>query len=79
MVLKVDQKDKVDLYTLIDLDTGDKTTSVGSKCTEELKQLDIVRVSMAINVKQEKIETKKDGDKYFQVANVFISSVEKLN
>lgn len=79
MVLKVDQKDKVDLYTLIDLESGDKTTAVGNKSPQELNQLDIVRVSITINVKQEKIETKNEGDKYIQLANVFVSSVKKLN
>lgn len=78
MVLKVDPKEKVDLYTLIDLENGDKTTSVGNKCLEDLKQFDVVKVTIAINVKQEKIETKKDGDKYLQLANIFISSVEKV-
>ena len=78
MILKVVQKEKVDLYTLIDLDEGDKVTAVGVKCEEELKRLDVVSVVISLTVKTEKITTKKDGDKYIQVANTFVSAIEKV-
>ena len=78
MVLKVDKKAKVDLYTLIDLEQGDKVTAVGVKCEEELKHLDVVHAVIALTVKTEKVTTKKDGDKYIQTANTFVSSIEKV-
>ncbi|WP_460266410.1 hypothetical protein, partial [Bacillus luti] len=64
---------------LIDLDTGDKVTALGVKTDTELKNLDVVSVSLSLSVKTERIETKKDGLKYLQVANTFVSKIEKVS
>ncbi|GAB6485861.1 hypothetical protein [Bacillus luti] len=78
-ILKVEEKAKVNLYHLIDLDTGDKVTALGVKTDTELKNLDVVSVSLSLSVKTERIETKKDGLKYLQVANTFVSKIEKVS
>ncbi|WP_460266406.1 hypothetical protein, partial [Bacillus luti] len=56
-ILKVEEKAKVNLYHLIDLDTGDKVTALGVKTDTELKNLDVVSVSLSLSVKTERIET----------------------
>jgi hypothetical protein len=78
-VLKVEEKAKVDLYHLIDLDSGDKVTAVGVKTDDVLSNLDLVDVKLSLTVKTERIDTKKDGVKYLQIANTFVSEIQKVN
>lgn len=79
MVLKVEEKAKFDLYTLIDLEQGDKVTAIGAKAKEKISKMDVVAAVINVTLKSEKFETKKDGDKYVQTANTFVSDVQKVN
>lgn len=73
MILKVDEKAKVDLYTLIDLEDGTKITAIGAKSEDELKRLDVVAATITLNVKAE-----KKGEEYLQTVSTFVSKVEKV-
>lgn len=76
-LLKVEEKAKVDLYHLIDLDNGDKVTALGAKSEEKLNQLDVAAVTLTLNINTEKVGT-GDNSKYLQVAKIFISKIEKV-
>jgi len=77
-VLKIEEKKNADLYSLIDLDSGDKITSIGVKSDEKIKPLEIVSITLSLVVKTERVETKDKGFKYFNVANTFVSEVKKV-
>lgn len=77
-VLKIEEKPTVDLYHLINLDTGDKVTTLGFKSGEQLKSLDVIEVTLNLDVKTKRIETKDGGFKYLPVANTFISTLKKV-
>ncbi|MBX4164449.1 hypothetical protein [Priestia megaterium] len=77
-ILKVEEKVKVDLYHLIDLDSGDKVTAVGVKADGALNNLDVVDVKLSLTLKTERVETKKDGVKFLQVTNIFVSEIQKV-
>jgi hypothetical protein len=77
-ILKVEEKAKVDLYHLIDLDSGDKVTAVGVKADTPLNNLDLVDVKLSLTLKTERVETKKDGVKFLQVTNIFVSEILKV-
>nr|WP_192957026.1 hypothetical protein [Bacillus licheniformis] len=76
IVLKVDEKSTVNLYTLIDSETGDKVVSIGVKETE-LKNRDLADVTLSIRTQNEKFDT-KDGVKYVEVLNTFVSKISKV-
>lgn len=76
-LLKVEEKAKVDLYHLIDLDNGDKVTALGVKSEEKFNQLDVAAVTLTLNINTEKVGT-GDNSKYLQVAKIFISKIEKV-
>lgn len=61
ILLKVDEKSTVNLYTLIDSESGDKVVTIGVKETE-LKNRDLVDVTLSIRTQNEKFDT-KDGVK----------------
>lgn len=77
IVLKVDEKKTVNLYTLIDSETGDKVVSIGVKETE-LKDRDLVDVTLSIRTQNEKFDTKDDGVKYVEILNTFVSKISKV-
>lgn len=76
VVLKVDEKKTVNLYMLIDGETGDKVVSIGVKETG-LKDRDLVDVTLSIRTQNEKFDT-KDGVKYVEVLNTFVSKISKV-
>ncbi|WP_282035430.1 hypothetical protein, partial [Metabacillus indicus] len=69
-------KSTVNLYTLIDTETGDKVVSIGVKETG-LENRDLANVTLTIKTQNEKFNT-KDGAKYVEVVNTFISKISKV-
>lgn len=76
IVLNVEEKKTVNLYTLIDVETGDKVVSIGIK-TNELKVRDLVDVTLSTKIKNERFDT-KNGVKYVEVVNTFVSEIGKV-
>ncbi|MFU8692669.1 hypothetical protein ACNA6I_22865 [Rossellomorea sp. FS2] len=76
LVLKVEEKANVNLYTLIDNETGDKVVSIGVK-EKSIKNFDFSKVLITIRTQTEKFET-KNGVKYVEVLNTFVSKIEKV-
>ena len=77
IVLKVDEKATVNLYTLIDAESGDKVVSIGVK-EGSLSNRDLVDATLSIRTQNEKFETKNDGVKYVETLNTFVSKISKV-
>lgn len=77
ILLKADEKSTVNLYTLIDIESGDKFISIGTK-EPGLMSRDLVDVIISIRTQNEKIETKNDGVKYVESLNTFVSKISKV-
>jgi len=77
ILLNVIEKATVSLYTLIDSETGDKCVSIGVK-EDNLNNRDLVDVTLSLRTQREKVDTKNDGVKYFEVLNTFVSQIEKV-
>lgn len=76
ILLKVDEKKTVNLYTLIDSETGDKVVAIGVKETG-LNDRDLVDVTLSLRTENEKFDT-KDGVKYVEKLNTFVSKISKV-
>lgn len=77
MLVKVEPKGNLDLYTLIDVTNGDKIVSLGGKATEDLELFDIIDVWIRLVLKEERIETKTEGIKFLNVGSIFINNISK--
>lgn len=74
---KVEEKETVNLYTLLDVDTLDKFTSIGGKF-KDLIERETYEVEISIRMYPERFETKSGERKYLDVANTFVSKVSKV-
>lgn len=77
ILLKVEEKESVNLYTLINNETGDKIVAIGVK-EAGLKSRDLVNVTLSVRTQNEKFDTKKDGVKYVETLNMFVSRINKV-
>ena len=75
MVLLVEEKAKSNLYTLIDLDNGDKVKALGVK--SKVEKMQIVKTTLNLVVKNERFET-KEGMKYVNALSMFIETIEQV-
>lgn len=73
---KVEEKETVNLYTFLDVDTLDKFTSIGAK-QKDLIERETYEVEISIRMYAERFETKSGERKYLDVANTFISKISK--
>lgn len=73
---KVEEKDSVNLYTLLDVETLDKFVSIGGKF-KDLVERETYEVEISIRMYPERFETKSGERKYLDVANTFISKISK--
>lgn len=74
---KVEEKETVNLYTLLDADTLDKFTSIGGKF-KDLVERETYEVEISIRMYPERFETKSGERKYLDVANTFVSKISKV-
>lgn len=77
ILLKVEEKSKVNLYTLIDNESGDKVVAVGVK-NNNFVMLDRVDVTLSFKTQNQKFDTKNDGVKFVETLNVFVSRISKV-
>ena len=76
---KVEEKETVNLYILLDVDTLDKFVSIGGKFKDlTLTERKIYDVEFTIRLSSERFETKYGEKKYLDVANTFISKLEEV-
>ena len=73
---KVEEKETVNLYTLLDVDTFDKIVSIGGKFND-LVERETYEVELSIRMYPERFETKSGERKYLDVANTFVSKISK--
>lgn len=73
---KVEEKETVNLYTLLDVDTFDKIISIGGKFND-LVERETYEVELSIRMYPERFETKSGERKYLDVANTFVSKISK--
>lgn len=76
IVLKVEEKKTVNLYTLVDAENGDKIVSIGVK-EADVKELDLVNATITFKSENERINT-GEGVKYVEVLNTFVAKVSKV-
>jgi len=74
---KVEEKETVNLYTLLDVDTFDKIISIGGKFND-LVERETYEVELSIRMYPERFETKSGERKYLDVANTFVSRISKV-
>ena len=75
---KVEEKETVNLYTLLDVDTFDKIISIGGKFNDLIER-ETYEVELSIRMYPERFETKSGERKYLDVANTFVSKISKGN
>lgn len=73
---KVEEKENVNLYTFLDIDSFDKFISIGGKF-KDLVERETYEVEILIRMYPERFETKSGERKYLDVANTFVSKMSK--
>lgn len=73
---RVEDKGTVNLYTLLDVDTLDKFVFIGGKF-KDLEEKQVYDFEISIRMSSERFETKTGERKYLDVANTFVSKVER--
>jgi len=76
MLLNTETREKVNLYTFVDLESHETQTVVGSKFTMPLHKP--VEMVMSIRITNESYELKDLSRKYVNAANLFIVSLKEV-
>lgn len=77
LLVKVDKKEKVNIYTLLDSNTFDKFICIGTKDTD-VQEKDTVEAEVSISLQSEKLILSNGETRYLDVANKFVTSVQKV-
>lgn len=77
LVAKIDEKTKVNLYTLLDTDNFDKFIAVGTKETDVVEK-DTAEVEISVSLTNERFVLSNGETRFLDVANKFVSSIQKV-
>ncbi|CAM4361850.1 MULTISPECIES: hypothetical protein [Bacillus cereus group] len=78
ILAKVEEKEKVNLYTLVDNDNYEKMTAIGVKSESKIEERSLVEAEVSIRTQSERFELKNNEKKYVEVASFFVSSIQKV-
>lgn len=77
LLAKVDEKAKVNLYTLLDVETFDKVIVIGTKDTDVVEK-DTVQAEISFSLTNEKLILSTGETRYVDVAQKFVTSIGKV-
>ncbi|QIZ40512.1 hypothetical protein BHV55_01950 [Bacillus sp. RZ2MS9] len=77
VVAKVEEKGKVNLYTLLDSNRFEKMVLIGNK-VEGINNLDLIEAGIDLTIKAERIETAEGKTVFINTANSFLRSIQKV-
>ncbi|BCD33086.1 hypothetical protein BC30102_p122 (plasmid) [Bacillus cereus] len=78
MVAKIDEREKVNLYTLLDVDTFEKFISIGTKTIEDIEERVIVEAEISIRTYPERFALKTGETKFVETINTFVTELKKV-
>ncbi|RYI24972.1 hypothetical protein EVU96_25275 [Bacillus infantis] len=78
MLAKIDEKEKVNLYTLLDTDTFEKFTSIGTKVLKNIEERTIVEAEVTIRTSPENFILKSGETKWVETCNTFITELKAV-
>lgn len=78
ILVKTEEKEKVNRYTLVDNETYEKITTIGVKPNVNIEERALVKAEISVRIKNERLELKNNEKKYLEIASLFISSIEKV-
>ncbi|MFA1512446.1 hypothetical protein ACDN41_24745 [Priestia aryabhattai] len=77
VVAKVEEKGKVNLYTLLDEVRFEKIVLIGNK-VEGIEGLDLVEAEIDLTIKAERIEAAEGKKLFINNANLFLRNLRKV-
>ncbi|HFK1501364.1 hypothetical protein [Bacillus cereus] len=78
ILAKVEEKEKINLYTLVDNDNYEKITTIGVKPELKIEERSLVEAEVSIRTQSERFELKNNEKKYVEVASFFVSKIQKV-
>lgn len=78
ILVKVEEKEKVNLYTLVDNETYEKVRTIGVKPELKIEERSLVEVEINIRIESERFDLKNNEKKFVEVASLFITSIKKV-
>ncbi|HFK1501377.1 TPA: hypothetical protein ACGXMW_005835 [Bacillus paranthracis] len=78
ILVRVEEKEKVNRYTLVDNETCQKVQTIGVKPENKIEERSLVEAEVTVRLQSERFELKNNEKKFVEVANLFISSIKKV-
>lgn len=75
---KVEEKNKANIYYLLDTETLDKTVVLGIKTEEVFQERSIVEVDIDMRIQKERFNLINGEKKYADTVSMFLSAIRKV-
>jgi hypothetical protein len=72
---KIDEKNKANIYYLLDTETLDKTVLFGAKIPETFEERSVVEVDIDMRIQNQRFDLVNGEKKYTDTASMFLSSL----
>jgi hypothetical protein len=75
---KIDEKNKANIYYLLDTETLDKTVLFGAKIPETFEERSVVEVDIDMRIQNQRFDLVNGEKKYTDTASMFLSAIRKV-
>jgi hypothetical protein len=75
---KIDEKNKANIYYLLDTETLDKTVLFGAKIPETFEERSVVEVDIDMRIQNQRFDLVNGKKKYTDTASMFLSAIRKV-
>ncbi|GAB6621266.1 hypothetical protein [Bacillus paranthracis] len=75
---KIDEKNKANIYYLLDTETLDKTVLLGAKIPETFEERSVVEVDIDMRIQNQRFDLVNGEKKYTDTASMFLSAIRKV-
>jgi hypothetical protein len=75
---KIDEKNKANIYYLLDTETLDKTVLLGAKIPELFEERSVVEVDIDMRIQNQRFDLVNGEKKYTDTASMFLSAIRKV-
>ncbi|HEF5239114.1 hypothetical protein [Bacillus mobilis] len=77
ILAKVEEKTKMNLYYLLDLENYDKTVVLGARIDETFEERSIVEVDIDMRIQNQRFDLMNGEKKYTDTVSMFLSSIRQ--
>ncbi|CAM4357088.1 hypothetical protein BAQ46_15960 [Bacillus paranthracis] len=78
ILAKVEEKQKCNMYTLLDTENHNKSVLFGAKTEEIFEELKVVEIDMNVRIQNEKFTLYNSEKVYKDTATMFVTDIRKV-